>query len=69
MYLIRVLSLIWDLRFSVRGEHVPDGWGREGEAWWLRAGDICTSQGTFSSIYSKDPPPLIFTCIGFNVVS
>ena len=23
----------------------------------------------FSSIYSKDPPPLIFTCIGFNVVT
>ena len=23
--------------------------GREGEAWWLPAGGICASQGTFSS--------------------
>ena len=28
MYLIRALSFIWDLRFSVRGEHMPGGWGR-----------------------------------------
>ena len=32
MYLIRVLSFIGDVRFNVRGEHVPDclgrGWGR-----------------------------------------
>ena len=30
MYLIRVLSFIWDLRFNVRGEHVPGGWVRVG---------------------------------------
>ena len=32
MYLIRVLSFIGDVRFNVRGEHVPGclgrGWGR-----------------------------------------
>ena len=32
MYLTRVLSFIWDLRFNVRGEHVLGGQGREGEA-------------------------------------
>ena len=60
MYLIRVLSFIGDVRFNVRGEHVPGclGWGREGGwlpagvgkgAWWLPARGIRASQGTFSS--------------------
>ena len=61
MYLIRVLSFIGNVRFNVRGEHVPGclGRGREGGwlptgvgkgAWWLPAGSIRASQGTFSSL-------------------
>ena len=56
MYLIRVLSFIWDLRFSVRGEHVQGGWPGIGcrvvGAWRLPAGGIHASQGTFSSLKS-----------------
>ena len=46
MYLIRVLSFIVDVRFNVSGEHVL---GCLGGAWWLPAGGIRASQGTFSS--------------------
>ena len=51
MYLIRVLSFIGDLRFIVRGEHVPGflGYGVGRGACWLPAGGIHASQGTFSS--------------------
>ena len=50
MYLIRILSFIGDLRFSVRGEHMLGGWGGGRErGWWLPAGGIRASQGTFSS--------------------
>ena len=30
MYLMRVLSFVGDVRFNVRGEHVPGCLGREG---------------------------------------
>ena len=33
---------------------MPDGWvgGREGRAWWLKAGGIRASQCTFSSLFA-----------------
>ena len=49
MYLIRMLSFIWDLRFRVRGDNVPGGWGRGSGAWWLPDEGIHASEGTFSS--------------------
>ena len=63
MYLIRVLSFIGNVRFNVRGEHVPGCLGRGRErgwlpigvgkgAWWLPAGGIRASQGTFSSFFN-----------------
>ena len=64
MYLIRVLSFIGNVRFNVRGEHVPGCLGRGRErgwlpigvgkgAWWLPAGGIRASQGTFSSCFEN----------------
>ena len=58
VYLIRVLSFIEDLRFNVRGEHVPGC--RGSGTWWLPAGGIPASQGTFSSFsYRHSTIPLI----------
>ena len=55
MHLIRELSFICGLRFNVRGEQdwclVVGVRGRDGGPWWLPAGDIRASQGTFSSLF------------------
>ena len=50
-FLSVVLSFIGDLRFNVRIEHVPGCrvGGRDRGGWWLPAGGIRASEGTFSS--------------------
>ena len=49
IYLIRVLFFIGDVRFNVRGEHVPGCLGRrKGRG---LAGGIRASQGTFTIIF------------------
>ena len=53
VYLIRVLFFIGDFRFDARGGHVPVVWvGRMEGAWWLPAGGIRASQGTFSIFFN-----------------
>ena len=68
IYLLRVLSLIWEFRFNVSGVNTSrvsqgevgssvcvcvGGGGGAVEGLGLPAGGICASQGTFSSFVLK----------------
>ena len=57
MYLIRVLSFIGDVRFNVRGEHVPGflGRGKGGGLGGYQPGVYVPLKALFSSLILKLP--------------
>ena len=52
MYLIRVLFFVGDVRFNVRGEHVPGCLGREGGLVAISRGYTCLSRHFLFLVYS-----------------
>ena len=75
MFLIRVLSFIWDFRFNVRGEHVPGGCGREDGLGGYQPGVYVPLKALFlvrsvcfSQIVNNSPSLLIESSLDENCV-